>query len=96
MSIGVKLTQRRDPMTVMQFSRQERDTMAATLQRYFSEELDQDLGQFEAEFLLDFISTEIGAYFYNRGLYDAQAILQRRLDELGDAILELEQSPGAG
>ncbi|MDX1505810.1 MAG: DUF2164 domain-containing protein [Spongiibacter sp.] len=83
-------------MTVMQFSRQERDTMAATLQRYFSEELDQDLGQFEAEFLLDFISTEIGAYFYNRGLYDAQAILQRRLDELGDAILELEQSPGAG
>lgn len=81
-------------MSVMQFSRQERDAMAGALQRYFSEELDQDLGQFEAEFLLDFISTEIGALFYNRGLYDAQAILQRRLDELGDAILELEQTPG--
>ncbi len=68
--------------------------MSDALKAYFSDELDRELGQFEAEFLLDFIGRELGAYFYNRGLYDAQALLAGRIDELGDAILELEQSPG--
>ncbi len=79
---------------MIQFSRQERDAMSDALKAYFSDELDRELGQFEAEFLLDFIGRELGAYFYNRGLYDAQALLAGRIDELGDAILELEQSPG--
>ncbi|WP_203142298.1 DUF2164 domain-containing protein [Marinobacter mangrovi] len=58
---------------------------------YFREELDQDIGQFDAEFLIDFFAEEVGAYFYNRGLYDAQALFQKKVDELGEAVLELEQ-----
>ncbi|WP_372864133.1 DUF2164 domain-containing protein [Spongiibacter sp.] len=80
---------------MIQFSRQERDAMSDALKAYFSEELDRELGQFEAEFLLDFVSRELGAYFYNRGLYDAQSLLSGRIDELGDAILALEQTPGS-
>lgn len=37
------------------------------------------------------MAKEMGAYFYNRGLYDAQAILSKKVDDLQDAILQLEQ-----
>ena len=65
--------------------------LVGKIQRYFEEELDQTIGQFDAEFLLDFVSEELGACFYNRGLYDAQAILEKRLESISEAIYEIEK-----
>jgi uncharacterized protein (DUF2164 family) len=56
-----------------------------------SRELDVDLGQFDADFLLDFISKEMGNLYYNQGLYDAQTVLAANMDSLTDAIYQLEQ-----
>lgn len=78
-------------MPEIRFGNQEKAALVGKLQRYFESELHQRLGQFDAEFLLDFVGREMGAYFYNRGLYDAQTILAKRLDELQDAILQLER-----
>jgi uncharacterized protein (DUF2164 family) len=78
-------------MTNIKFSLQEKEQLIDKLQRYFLKELDQELGQFDADFLLDFFSKELGAHFYNRGLYDAQAILTERLDSISDAIYEIEK-----
>ncbi len=57
-----------------------------------SSELDLELGQFDADFLIDFISKEMGSLYYNQGLYDAQAVLVDRMDSLTDAIYQLEKS----
>jgi uncharacterized protein (DUF2164 family) len=78
-------------MSKIEFSEEEKKVVVRKIQLYFREELDQDLGQFDAEFLLDFFAEEVGAYFYNRGLYDAQAILDKRMESLGEAIYELEK-----
>lgn len=78
-------------MSKIEFSEEEKKVIVRKIQLYFREELDQDLGQFDAEFLLDFFAEEVGAYFYNRGLYDAQAILDKRMESLGEAIYELEK-----
>jgi len=78
-------------MATIKFTSQEKEQIILKMQQYFSKELDQELGQFDADFLLDFFSTEVGAFFYNRGLYDAQAILTDKLDNISDAIYELEQ-----
>lgn len=78
-------------MATIKFSQPEIDTITKRIQLYFSEELKQDIGRFDAEFLLDFFSQEIGPYFYNRGLQDAQAVLSNKLDELTYAISELEK-----
>jgi len=75
----------------IEFSKEEKALIVRKLQLYFNEELKQELGRFDAEFLLDFIADEIGAYFYNRGLQDAQVILSSRLEELGDSIYQLER-----
>jgi len=78
-------------MTNIKFSPQEKEQLVIKLQHYFLKELDHELGQFDADFLLDFISNEMGSHFYNRGLYDAQAILTERLDSISDAIYEIEK-----
>jgi len=78
-------------MPTIDFSKDEKAILVRKLQLYFTEELQQQIGQFDAEFLLDFISQELGAYYYNRGLYDAQTALSARLDDIQDAIYQLEQ-----
>ena len=78
-------------MALIKFSDDEKKLIVGRVQFYFQEELGQELGSFDAEFLLDFFAEELGAYLYNRALYDAQAIMQRRLEDFGEAIFELEK-----
>jgi uncharacterized protein (DUF2164 family) len=78
-------------MAEITFTREEREIICRKIQLYMREELEYEVGQFDAGFLLDFFAEEIGAYFYNRGLYDAQAILQSRLENIAEAIYEIEK-----
>ena len=59
-------------------------------QRLLRDELDQEIGAFEAEFLIDFFAEEVGAYFYNRGLYAAQSLFSQKIEEFADTLYELE------
>lgn len=79
-------------MTEIKFSKDQKANIVQRIQLYFREELDQDLGQFDAEFLLDFFAEEIGANFYNQGLYDAQAVLESKMEGIADAIYEIEKT----
>jgi uncharacterized protein (DUF2164 family) len=82
-------------MNEINFSSQEKDQLTTKIQKYFTDELDQDIGQFDAEFLLDFFSKEIGGHYYNRGLFDAQIIISRKLEDVtetvNEAISEIEK-----
>jgi uncharacterized protein (DUF2164 family) len=40
----------------------------------------------------DYFSEKVEVYFYNRGLLDAQAVLDVRMESLGEAIFELEKT----
>jgi len=79
-------------MKTIEFAKEQKQVIVNKIKRYFREEMDRDIGTFEAEFLFEFFVKELGVHFYNRGLHDAQAILQKRLDSIIDAIFELEQS----
>lgn len=54
----------------------------ASIQRYFAEELDQDIGDLKAGLLLDFIAKEIGPSIYNGAIGDAQTYLRDRVADL--------------
>jgi uncharacterized protein (DUF2164 family) len=77
-------------MATIEFTAQEKSVLVEKLKAYFINELDQEIGQFDAEFLLDFMSRELGAYHYNKGLKDAQENFASRVDNIMDAIYELE------
>ncbi|MBI1423276.1 MAG: DUF2164 family protein [Gammaproteobacteria bacterium] len=78
-------------MTEIEFTKEEKEILVKKVQAYFREELDQEIKQFDALFLLDFFAEELGVYFYNRGLYDAQTILEKKLDTITEGIYELEK-----
>ena len=78
-------------MSNIEFSAAQKDALILKLQRYFQAELEQDLEQFDAEFLLDFFAKEMGNVYYNQGLYDAQAVLNEKVDSISDAIYEIEK-----
>ena len=73
------------------FTEDEKAIITRKIQQYFKQELEQDIGRFDAEALLEFFSKDIGAYFYNRGLYDAQTALSRKMDDLNELIYQLER-----
>ena len=77
---------------LVSFDKNEKDIIVKKIQLYFQEELEQNIGAFDAEFLLDFFSEEIGVFYYNRGLYDAQGLLESRIDDIRDSILDLEKT----
>ena len=75
---------------IIEFDRARKGNITRKIQQYFQRELDQEIGQFEAEFLLDFFAEEIGPFLYNRGLLDAQTILESRIEDISQAIYEIE------
>ncbi|WP_406828768.1 DUF2164 domain-containing protein [Microbulbifer sp. ARAS458-1] len=83
-------------MTVkeIEFTKDQKERMAAKIKSYFMDELQQDIGGFEAEFLIDFFAKELGPFFYNRGIYDAQQVFLEKAEEVGYVIQELEQPEG--
>jgi uncharacterized protein (DUF2164 family) len=78
-------------MADITFTKEEKSILVDKLKIYFEEELSQEMGQFDCEFLLDFISTEIGSYYYNRGVSDAQSIVLGKMEDLTDAFYQIEQ-----
>ena len=77
-------------MSIIEFTQAEKDVLANKIKAYMAKELDTEIGQFDAEFMLEFFSKEIGSYHYNKGLKDAQEIFLNRVDSITDAIYELE------
>jgi len=78
-------------MKPITFSREETKAIVGEIQDYFREELDQSIGAIPAEMLMLFFAEKMGAYYYNRGLYDAQALLKKQVEDVTDAIFALEQ-----
>jgi len=61
------------------------------LQNYFQENLDKEIGRFEAEFLIDFFATQIGPFYYNQAIVDANALLQTQFESMSESLTELEK-----
>lgn len=78
-------------MKAIEFSASEKEVLVDKIKKYFDAEMDQEIGQFEAEFLMDFFSENIGSYYYNRGLLDAQIAIRSKLDDIESEIESLEK-----
>ncbi len=63
-----------------------------SIQRYCSENMDEEVGQLKARLLLDFCLREIGPSVYNQAVLDAQAAMQDRIAEIETVCYETEFS----
>ncbi len=78
-------------MSDVDLSRDDIERAVHKIKKHFNDELDFDIGGFEAEFLIEFFAREIGPFFYNKGLSDAQSLLLEKTEELGYLIQEMEK-----
>jgi uncharacterized protein (DUF2164 family) len=73
------------------FSKEELAEMVARIQRHLVSEHDVELGRFEVETLIEFMTGTIGVQCYNRGLHDAQALLAENIERFNDGVFQLER-----
>ncbi|WP_319552583.1 DUF2164 domain-containing protein [uncultured Vibrio sp.] len=76
---------------MIKLDRAQKETLATAIQDYMEDELSVEIGQFDCEFLIDFITEKLGAVYYNKGVEDAKALLERRMLEVSDELYEIEQ-----
>lgn len=78
-------------MSKIELPKETRDALAKALSRYLKDELDLEVQGFDAVFLVDFAIEALGPSIYNQALADAQALLARKLEEMGEALYQLEK-----
>ncbi|EGR2260117.1 DUF2164 domain-containing protein [Vibrio parahaemolyticus] len=76
---------------MIKLERAQKETIASAIQDYMQDELSIEIGQFDSEFLIDFITDKLGAVYYNKGVEDAKAVIERRMLEMSDELYEIEQ-----
>jgi uncharacterized protein (DUF2164 family) len=78
-------------MSKIELAKETREALARALTKYLKDELDVEVAGFDAVFLLDFLIERLGPHFYNQGLADAQALVAKKMDDVGEAIWALEK-----
>jgi uncharacterized protein (DUF2164 family) len=78
-------------MATITFSRAQTEQIVKLIQQHFQNSLDQEIGGFDAEFLLEFFSKEIGGHFYNQALSDVHSLLQSHFEDMADTVFNLEK-----
>lgn len=66
----------------IELSKEQRTQAVASIERYFSENMEERIGNIQAAALLNFFLDEIGASVYNRAIADAQDRLLARVGEI--------------
>jgi uncharacterized protein (DUF2164 family) len=72
----------------IELEKDEAKEVIASLRRYFGEELDMELSEMRAKFLLDYILKEIAPLAYNRGVKDAENFLRGRIEDVPGTCVE--------
>jgi uncharacterized protein (DUF2164 family) len=72
----------------IELTKEEVATIIPSLQRYAREELEVELSEMRAKFLLEYILKEVGPFAYNRGVADAEAYFRARVEDLPGACFE--------
>jgi len=70
----------------------QRKKAVQSIGRFLDEELEQDIGEMQAGFLLNFILTEIAPIAYNQGVSDARRFIEDKLQDLSGTCFEHEFS----
>lgn len=81
-------------MEDVKLSSEDKALLVPKVVAYLAKELDVEAGQFDAEFLLDFLTKEVGALLYNRGVMDAHAALEKHMEAFSEVIYALEKDVG--
>lgn len=74
----------------IELTKQQIADIVPSLQRYFREEMDEELSELRAKLLLDYLLKEIAPFAYNHGVKDAEQYFRARVEDLPATCFEDE------
>lgn len=72
-------------------TKEQQQKMIEDIQIFFSEERDEDLSDFAAERVLDFVKESLAPHFYNAAIADVKHVVEQQYASIEDEILTLER-----
>ena len=66
----------------LELTKEETEQVIPSVQKYFREELDQELSEMRARFLLEYFQKEIAPLAYNKGVKDAEQYFRNKTEDL--------------
>jgi uncharacterized protein (DUF2164 family) len=76
----------------IELSKDAEKALIASIQKYFHEKMDEDVGDLKARLFLDFCLREICPAVYNQAIRDAQAYFQEKVTDLDGICFEPEMT----
>ena len=72
----------------IQLSKPEIEAIVPSLRKYFKEELELELSEMRAKFVLDYFLKEIAPFAYNQGVKDAETFFRAKIEDLPAVCFE--------
>ncbi|CUH96354.1 hypothetical protein P22_2444 [Propionispora sp. 2/2-37] len=69
-------------MQDIQLEKAVRQEIMGYLKEFFSKERDEELSDFQADMILDFVIKKIGPHLYNQALSDAHALMSKKIEDI--------------
>lgn len=69
-------------MKDFKIDKEKKQQMIKAIQKFFMEERDEEINEFQASIVLYFIFEKIGPYIYNRAIEDAYLFMTGRIEDL--------------
>ncbi|MFC1467180.1 DUF2164 domain-containing protein [Verrucomicrobiota bacterium] len=69
-------------------SHEEKRDAVCSIQRYLGEELEVDISEMQADFLLDYFFKELAPFAYNKGVKDAKEFFLMKAEDLEGTCFE--------
>lgn len=79
----------------IELTKETKQALVDEIKHYFRTERDEEIGDLQAGFLLDFVVETVGPSIYNRAIRDAQDRLQATVADLDVTLYQPEAGPSA-
>lgn len=75
----------------IRLTKEQQEQIIADIQRFFYNQREEDISDFEAERVFDFIKENIAPYIYNAAISDAKYVVESQLSVLDEELIALER-----
>jgi len=67
---------------VIALSKEQKAAAVTKIKGYIADNFEVEIGSLQSEFFLDFITENIGIYYYNKAVADTQAVMTDKIEDL--------------
>ncbi len=69
-------------MKNIELSKEVKQDLIKSIKHFFLSEKDEDISDFQASTVLDFVLSNVGPYIYNQAIADAYTLMSEKIEDL--------------